>query len=662
MGLVRLCLAALGCLACNWALAHAQPAPSGQAGAPVVAPAVVSPDAYIVQRHIADVDLRSHVWEWIDPTGAMTLEQVLAAEQSGQAKFLTSASQPRVKHLENKRALWLRFRLNYPADVVDDHVIYIPQPYLDEVTFFVREPTGAWSKHIAGDTVAIDKWPERTRYPVLRLHPTPGQERLVYLRIHQGTRMAIPVMLEESAHFNWDERFEMLVFGGVTGGLVLLTLVCLLQGVVFRDRDFLHLAGFSLLMTFGLATYMGVTPLVVGGRTDIWADVSQAVMFCLIASAGLFLVRLVLQGSAVRPRFLVLLRVAAWLGVPLAVFAALAPRPIVAGVIAAYVLVTTSVSIWACVAAWRVRAKAAWWLTLAFVPMVLAVVVLSARLLGVDMPLWLESHALTLGTALHLPLMVMAMNMRARDKHMAHARTLALETQDALTGLLASHLFEDRVSRALRWNQGRKASGAVVLMKIGNFHRLRAAMGAPAADQLLLRATVRMRRVIANSDNLARLGEAEFGALLESETERAAVQEVCARLVAVGLMPLKGLPKGISLNFQCVVLMLSESKHASIELLHTMRVELGKVSSRTRRPIRFLDSGNATSSEPSHDLHAAHAAALGLPTGQAVTSLGVYADSDVLDGPDEVVIPGGDTLPGATEGSSNVAQFPTRRA
>lgn len=130
----------------------------------------------------------------------------------------------------------------------------IPLPYLDAVTFCVREPNGSWTVGRAGDTVDISDWAERSRFPTLRMHPIPGQERLIYLHVQQATKASIPIFLEEAVHWAWKERLDLLAFGGVAGALFLLMLISFAQGIAFHDREFLKLAGFCALMTLGVAT------------------------------------------------------------------------------------------------------------------------------------------------------------------------------------------------------------------------------------------------------------------------------------------------------------------------------------------------------------------------------------------------------------------------
>ena len=49
-----------------------------------------------------------------------------------------------------------------------------------------------------------------------------------------------------------------------------------------------------------------------------------------------------------------------------------------------------------------------------------------------------------LGLTFEVPLLLVALNIRFCERHNVEARARALYRQDALTGLLAAHIFQDR--------------------------------------------------------------------------------------------------------------------------------------------------------------------------------------------------------------------------
>jgi hypothetical protein len=89
------------------------------------------------------------------------------------------------------------------------------------------------------------------------------------------------------------------------------------------------------------------------------------------------------------------------------------------------------------------------WVFAAELPMVLALLASVFRLLGwADLP-FVPQYAVVLALAIEVPLLLVALLIRTRDRHGAEVRAQALSTQDALTGLLAPHLFTDRLQQAV---------------------------------------------------------------------------------------------------------------------------------------------------------------------------------------------------------------------
>jgi hypothetical protein len=77
--------------------------------------------------------------------------------------------------------------------------------------------------------------------------------------------------------------------------------------------------------------------------------------------------------------------------------------------------------------------------------------------------------------------------------------------------------------------------------------------------------------------------------ILEGVTTRIAVTDRAARLIAAGLMPLQGLKPDVTLQFHIAGVLLEERMAEAPELVDALDELLGTMSSRTRRPIRFLE-------------------------------------------------------------------------
>jgi diguanylate cyclase (GGDEF)-like protein len=181
-----------------------------------------------------------------------------------------------------------------------------------------------------------------------------------------------------------------------------------------------------------------------------------------------------------------------------------------------------------------------------------------------------------------------ALNIRSRERHGAEIREQALSSQDALTGLLAPHLFHDRLRQVLARFKRDHESAAVLFIDLVNYPRIKTQYGSAVAEQSLLRSVIKLRRLLRDVDTVSRIGEARFGVILEGVSSRVAVTDRAARLIAAGLMPLKGLKPDVTLQFHIAASLLEERLMEPPELVEELAGLLGSMSPRTRRPIRFL--------------------------------------------------------------------------
>jgi two-component system, sensor histidine kinase LadS len=120
------------------------------------------------------------------------------------------------------------------------------------------------------------------------------------------------------------------------------------------------------------------------------------------------------------------------------------------------------------------------------------------------------------------------------------------------------------------------------------------------AEQCLLRAVIKLHRVVRDSDPAGRIGPGRFGLVLEGVRNRNELQERMVRLVTAGLTPARGAALDIPLQFHVACVLLSERVMTAPLILRDLDRLLGGMSPRTRRPIRFLepDESRVASARP----------------------------------------------------------------
>lgn len=521
---------------------------------------------------------------WLDERGIATIDEV--AQSPGR---FVPAQADAVYHFPPGSALWMRVRLQRGNDDRQRWIMAFPNPVLDYVSVWQQEPNGSWRGQSAGDTVATERWPEAGRYPYFRLDLPRGQARDIFIQVRSVTPTSVPVRLSTDAAHDQQLQLEYLGLGMACGALLLLITACLAQSWVYRDNVYGWYAAYAGITTLGVLAYTGVAAHLLWTSSGFWADASQGSLASLAAGAAMMFVRS-LTGISARHRVLDLLaRVGGPAGLALALAYPLLPRLPGLAVMAAYVAFAAATNIVVAWLSWRRGDKVGLWVLAAYFPLTLAVVMALVRLFG-----WLPvsfgtQYAIVVAMALEVPLLLVALAIRSRERHGAQIREEALSSQDALTGLLASHLFHDRLRQVVSRFKRDKEDSAIVFIDLVNYARIKAFYGSAVAEQSLLRSVIKLRRLVRDIDTVSRIGEARFGLILEGVSSRAAVTDRAARLIAAGLMPLKGLKPDVTLQFHVAAVLLNERMLEADELTEALAGLLASMSSRTRRPIRYLE-------------------------------------------------------------------------
>jgi GGDEF domain-containing protein len=546
-------------------------------------PPALSP--LLLEDTTAAIDAQNLGDAWVDEKGNAGLEQVLQAEPA-----LFQPPPPDVIYtLGEEGALWLRFRLLRGNDQRQGWLMVFPMPLLDRVTVYQQDSHGHWQGQTAGDTLAVSTWSEPGRYAHFRLDLPRSQARDVYARIQHVTAADFPIQLLSERAYDQRVQIEYLGLGLTFGALLLLITACLALSLVYRDGVYAWYALYALLTALALSAYTGVAAHLLWPDFRVLGDAHQGFLALLAAAAALLFVR---NLTGISARHQLIDKLAYWVGlggIALAALFPLLPKPAGLTVLTAYIGGTTVANMLIALAAWRRGDGVGAWVLLAYAPLSLALGMALMRLFG-----WLPEsfgtqYAIVVAMAVEVPLLMVALNIRSRERHGAHVRELALSSQDALTGLLAPHLFHDRLRQVVARYRRDKQNAAVVFIDLVNHPWIKERYGSAVAEQSLLRCVIKLRRLLRDVDTVSRIGEARFGLILEGDVSRQTVTERAARLIAAGLMPLPGLKPDVTLQFHTAALLLDERIGEPADLVAALAEVLAKMSPRTRRPIRFLN-------------------------------------------------------------------------
>jgi diguanylate cyclase (GGDEF)-like protein len=342
-------------------------------------------------------------------------------------------------------------------------------------------------------------------------------------------------------------------------------------------------------MTLSIVSATGLAAEYLWPYNPEWADLSYSVLAVIAVGSTLLCLR---HLAALSTRFVFFDRLLAVFGcgaIASAVMFWLTDR-ITADTVSYFFFSTGPLlGIMATLLALRRKSPVGIWLLLAYVPQSLALAALVLQRYGLMPSFWEMRYCLAASIALGVPLMLHALNQHSRERKHFAGRVKNLPTQDALTGLLTAPVFAEELRDVIHRSRESQEHAAVVVVDIVNYEPIRQAYDDATAEQCLLRAAIKLYRVLRDVDSAGRIGASRFGLIIEGVSSRQAVSERMVKLVASGLIPLHGFKPEVTLQFHVAVVMLSEGPCDSATILDRLATLLSSMSARTKRPIRFLD-------------------------------------------------------------------------
>jgi diguanylate cyclase (GGDEF)-like protein len=500
------------------------------------------------------------------------------------------------------QALWIRLRLEPVAGSMENWVLEVPVPVIDRVTLYQQDTGGRWFARTAGDMVPMREWPQAGRYPFFRLQSKPGSATDVFLEVRHATSTTLPLRVVTADEHYGRMQVEYMALGLSMGALALLVIASLVRAWTLRDFAYGLYALFSLLAMLALASFTGVAAHLLWGGSGPWTNAAPGCLALLGASVAVLIVAR-LSGLFARIRWLARTMVfLGWAGPPLALAYFLAERRVGVVLLAAHLLAVGVLCLYAAALTWRRGDPVGRWMLLGSVPLALSVTLALARVTGVLQPSWLTEYALVLALTFNLPMLFAALNSRSEERRSVELRRIASENQDPLTGLMKRKPFVARLRQAVVRYQRRGEDAALAVIELSNYEWIQKTRGAEAAEEALLRAVIKLRRLVRDIDTTGRLGENRFGLILEGAAARRPMNALASRLVASGLMEEPGRPKDAVLHFHVAAVVLHEHLAPADELLQALDGVLAGMSKRTQRPLRFLDAhGPAADVEPPPD-------------------------------------------------------------
>jgi GGDEF domain-containing protein len=521
---------------------------------------------------------------WDDTSGKAPLEGARAAFDANQGQ---PADPNQVMPLGHGTALW--YRLQLPAVTAPARAVFtVTFPGTDSVELFRPDGAGGWRAQRAGDSVPVAEWPVPYLHPAFAFTLQPGETQATYLRVQHTQPIRVDWELWDANGFTAEAKAWHLGLGIYVGFMVL---VLLLSGVnTFSWRDPIHvyyavhvvLVGLSMLSLTGLAGeylwphnawWNNKAPVVIPAASLGWAGLfvrelvaergRRLVSWSLLAHATL--------GFAMAVGVLVVSRDHFFRAPSLYLVPGMA---LILGIVAWYSVRRPRVGLWV-LGGMSVLAIGSLWPLL--------------RNLGLIDASFFTENGPQIGAALEIPLVLIGLYFRGRERRDSRVRLEALTHADPLTGLGNHRVLMARLDLLLRRARRDPSLGGVIRVHVANLDAIRDEYGREAVEAATVRAAECVARGALEGDTVAREQTGDLVLVLEGHVTRAQVAEAGRNIIARGLKFSRRLPRGVTLAFRvaaaCAPLPDADAG-ALLAMLHGEIVDIS--SDPQRKPMRIL--------------------------------------------------------------------------
>jgi two-component system, sensor histidine kinase LadS len=182
------------------------------------------------------------------------------------------------------------------------------------------------------------------------------------------------------------------------------------------------------------------------------------------------------------------------------------------------------------------------WLLLGLLPVAIGSALPLARALGVIPVSFWTQHAMQIGIAIELPVVLALLFARTQDRRENTRRIAGLQRTDPATGLVNGEIFLERLDRLIARSERLKLQSAVLLVDLVNSDALRRQFDRRSAEEMPLHVAARLLSTAREIDSVARISEHRFGMLVEGPLAPEEAAATGPKVVARCLMPFKGKP------------------------------------------------------------------------------------------------------------------------
>lgn len=580
--------------------APASPPTETPAGSPSAASSPVPPGSFKAGRGVlGEGDFL------IDSSGTLTFEQVRSKFDAGEGQPVTPQ---RIMPTGGGAAIWYRLALPAVSEPTP-LILTIPHPNMDSVELYSPSAavTGSpWQLQRSGDQIPVGQWPVRHLTPAFELQLQPGDTRPSYLRVAHNYPISVPWQLSDPDSFHEQSKESHLLLGVYIGLVLLIAMMSAVHALSWRDSIHLLFAGYVLVAAAGQLALTGLGGEFLWPGSAWWNDSAPvALTLATAALLHLFLRQMVVD------------RDAPWLTRGL-----LAMTLMGAGILAVFLVIGNksstnlatpyyvgSMAVYLSVAGWYVwrRPMVGMWVLAAMVCLTVGSIFPILRTQGL-LPLGVATqYGAQIGAAFEIPLLMVALYLRSREKRDNQARVGALTRADPLTGVGNHRVLLQRLDSLLLRQQRDPGAGAVVRVRLGNAIEIRQEYGMETAQSAVVQAGACITSVAQEGDTVARHRDGDFVLVLQGHLTRGQLTDIGQRLIARGLSESPSLPPSTVLQLKVAVVEAPFQAADATLLLQSLGDLLGELAARSGTAMRFVNGAEARNAAAAAQERAAEA-------------------------------------------------------
>ena len=539
----------------------------------------------VLDDSLPSFQVTTDVQSWIDEGSHATIDLVAG----GSVNFKTTPALERYA-LNKYDTTWIRLRVKSISGSKTRWTLNMPLPFVDFAALYQSDGKGGWREQRAGDTLSQSDWNKPGLYPDFELQLVDSAPQYVYLQVRNFKQLGIPIRLATMQQREEQRLVELLGMGLMLGALLSLAALSLLRYVEHRNGIDGWAGWFGLLVCGAIAQITGVMNAFVWAPAPEIGNYASSFMPVVAVGSALLFLRNIFALHVHYQRFDRFLSSTGWGTIASVLVFAVMDRFVADRVTSMVMLIATTVGMLAIFLSWRDGSPVGRWLLFALLPQFVGIMYMLGDAVGVVPLLWEMRYLTALGVAITVPVLLYALGQMTHDRKELVVRANHLPTQDALTGLLTADVFQTHLETAVQRAIDHREAIALVMVRVTNYDHIRQTYSDTTGEQCLLRAVVKLQRILRDVDPAGRVGTEQFALLMEGIATRQALTERMVKLIASGLIPLPGLVPEVTLHFQAACVLLHENPVPAERVLDDLRELMAGMSPHTRRPIRFLDA------------------------------------------------------------------------